>query len=284
MSSGLQLVDAFFSAATANDRTRASAMLADDVTFEKNATPTQCGADATLETMLTANGKLIARLRWEPAEAAGDVIRVTGHAPEGSAKLGYIMTVALRDGRITSIQQQDIRDARIAGSVRTGQKHDPICLPDELKTMINSARDTNPMAIAAVDEHGQPLISNRGSIHAFSNDQLALWIRNPEGDLVTAIARNPRVALLYREQTKKATFQFQGSARVSRDAAERERVFAATPASEQKHDFARIGAAVIIDLDLVEGYFSLEPGAQKLSQRRHQRVAAARPAHTTAGV
>ena len=276
MSSHRQLVDGFFAEIAANEMERATAVLAPDVTFEKNAAPTAHGSVAAMEAMLGANGKLISRLTWEPAEQTGDVVRITGNAPEDSAKLGYIMTVVMSDGKIASIQQQDIRDVRIAGSVHTGQAHDPIALPPELKVMIGSARDTNPMTIAAVDETGQPLISNRGSIHAFSNDQLALWIRNPEGDLVRAIAGHPQVALLYREQTKKATFQFQGRARISTDPAERERVFEGTPLLEQKHDFARVGAAVIIDLDLVEGYFSLEPSAKKLSQRRNERVAARR--------
>lgn len=282
MNSDLQLVNDFFAAVAVADIPAATAVLADDVSFEKNATPTQYGQAATMETMLTANGKLISRLRWEPAIQAGAVIRITGNAPEGSAKLGYVMTVAVSNGKITSIQQQDIRDARIAGSVHVGAQHEPIRLPDELKAMIDSARDTNPMTIAAMDETGQPIISNRGSIHAYSGDQLALWLRNPEGDLVMAIAHHPQVALLYREQTKKATFQFQGRARISRDEAERERVFAGTPVLEQKHDFARLGAAVIIDLDVVEGYFGLEPGAKKLSQRRGQRVAMKRPSLATA--
>jgi hypothetical protein len=39
-----------------------------------------------------------------------------------------------------------------------------------------------------------------------------------------------------------------------------------------------VNARFIIDLDLVEGYFSLEPGAKKLSQRRNERVAARRSA------
>jgi hypothetical protein len=118
------------------------------------------------------------------------------------------------------------------------------------------------MLVAHVDEDGQPILSFRGSVQAFSGDQLALWVRNAQGGFVQAIARNPCIALMYRDEDAKATYQFQGRARVTEDAAERRRIFDAAPAAERAHDFAMLGAAIVVDLDRVEGYAGLGPQGQ----------------------
>ena len=93
-------------------------------------------------------------------------------------------------------------------------------------------------------------------------DALALWIRNAEGGFIRAIAANPRIALMYRDEDAKATYQFQGRARVVLGPAERERVFQRAAAAERAHDFAQLGSAVVVDLDRVEGYAGLGPQGQ----------------------
>ena len=118
------------------------------------------------------------------------------------------------------------------------------------------------MLVAHVDAQGQPILSFRGSVQVHGDDQLALWIRNAEGGFIQAIRANPRIALMYRDEQAKATYQFQGRARVTDAAAERERIFQRAPAAERAHDFAKLGAAVVVDLDRVEGYAGLGPQGQ----------------------
>ena len=107
-----------------------------------------------------------------------------------------------------------------------------------------------------------PILSFRGSVQVFGDDQLALWIRAADGNFLRAIRGNPRVALMYRDEGTKATYQFQGRARVTQDAAQRQQVFQRAPAAERGHDFAMLGAAVVVDLDRVEGYAGLGPQGQ----------------------
>src|SRR2546428_13904330 len=86
-------------------------------------------------------------------------------------------------------------------------------LTDEIKTAVDNAlNDGNPLFVAYVDEEGQPSLSFRGSTHVHSPTQLAIWVRNPEGGLGKALAKNPRISLMYRNPQTRATLQFKGSA------------------------------------------------------------------------
>ena len=50
--------------------------------------------------------------------------------------------------------------------------------------------------------------------------------------------------------------------RVVDEAAERRRIFDASAPAERAHDFAMLGAAVVIDLDRVEGWAGVGPNGQ----------------------
>ncbi len=118
------------------------------------------------------------------------------------------------------------------------------------------------MLMAYTDPQGQPVLSFRGSVQAYGDDQLAMWIRSADGAFVRAIRGNPRVALVYRNEETKATYNFQGRARVSDLETDRKRVFDASAEAERAHDFAMLGVAVLVDLDRVEGYSGLGPAGQ----------------------
>jgi hypothetical protein len=64
---------------------------------------------------------------------------------------------------------------------------------------------------------------------------------------------------MYRDEDTRCTYQFQGRARVDSGEAVRARVFAAMAQVEKDHDFARAGVALIIDLDLAQGFAGLGP-------------------------
>lgn len=129
----------------------------------------------------------------------------------------------------------------------------------EIKELVNDSLATgNPMLLAVVSEDGQPILSYRGSIQVFSDDQIGIWARKAEGNTLTAIRHNPKVAMVYRSSTT-PVLQFHGRARVAEDTAERDAVFENAPEREQQADPERRGAAIIIDLDRIEGVLRRGP-------------------------
>ena len=221
----------------------------------------------TLGASLRESGEVLDRLLRDPASAVyrevawaepapdGDAVRVVGRLPPDSPRAGIVLTLRFADERVGVVQQQNL-PARPGASA-------PVRLTPDLRKVVNGALlARRPMLLAYADEHGQPVLSFRGSVQAFGEDRLALWVRNPEGRMMNALRRNGRVALMYRDEDSKATYQFQGRARVAGDEDTRRRVYEASAPVEQAHDFARLGAAVVIELDRVEGYAGLGPGGQ----------------------
>ena len=134
-----------------------------------------------------------------------------------------------------------------------------LVLTDEIKALVNGAlANGSPLLLVAVSPDGKPVASFRGSVQTYSDDQLGLWARNAEGDTLDAIRANPNVVLIYRSATT-PVLQFHGRARIASDEAERKRVFESAPEREQAADPERKGAAVIVDLDRVEGVLRFGP-------------------------
>jgi general stress protein 26 len=182
---------------------------------------------------------------WSAPQADGDRVKVTGG--------GLLLLFELAGGRIAAIRQQ-----ALAGAPPTPAT--PVKLTDELKKLVDNALATrHPMIVAYVDAAGQPILSFRGSTQSFSDDQLAIWVRNSDGNFLNAIAKNPKVALMYRDEDTKATYQFQGRARVTSDEAVRQRIYAKMAEAERNHDPARTGVALLVDLDRVEGWAGMSP-------------------------
>jgi hypothetical protein len=80
-----------------------------------------------------------------------------------------------------------------------------------------------------------------------------MWVRERGGGLLKAIPRYPRVALFYRDPATRTTYQFAGRAHVDEDPGVRDTVYRNSPEPERNLDARRLGAAVIVDLDRVEG-------------------------------
>jgi hypothetical protein len=227
------------------------------------------GVDAVVTELVGgANADLARRLDWQLPEVVGQRVLLAGTRKPGTRDRGLVVTLAFEGDAIVSVQEQR--------SPPPAPDAQDIVLPDALKRRIDNALvERHPMLVAHVDEHGQPVLSFRGSVQVFSDDQLALWIRNAEGGFIRAIAASPRIALMYRDEEAKATYQFQGRARVVLAAAERERIYQRAAAAERAHDFAQLGAAVVVDLDRVEGYAGLGPqgqvdGIRMLRERGHE--------------
>jgi hypothetical protein len=195
------------------------------------------------------------QVKWAAPEITTDGTRAAGHMPADAPRAGCVLSFKFDGDRIGTVQHQNLPPrAAPANALR---------LTPQLKQLIDNALATrHPMLIAYTDESGQPVLSFRGSLQAFSDDQLALWIRNAQGTMLRSLQRNPKVATMYRDEDSKATYQFQGRARVTTDDGERRRIYEASAPAEQAHDFAKLGVAVIIDLDRVEGYAGLGPAGQ----------------------
>src|SRR5579884_643656 len=136
----------------------------------------------------------------------------------------------------------------------TPQAPTPIKIPDDLREAVNGALlSGNPVVVAYVDEEGQPRLSFRGSTQVYSPNQLAIWVRNPEGGLQRAIAKNPRMSLLYRSPEPRMNFNFMGRGHFESGEDVRKKVYESSPQAEQNADKERKGLALIIDLDRVTG-------------------------------
>jgi len=239
---GIELVGQFLQSMRAE-------LLAEDVFFQALARIS--GREAVLR-HLTGND-VYRHAAWSPPEADGERVKVTGRLPAGSASAGVILVFELAGGRISAIRQQPLFGGAAAPAA-------PLKLTEELKSLVDNALATrHPMIVAYVDAGGQPILSFRGSTQSFGDGQLAIWVRNSDGNFLNAIAKNPRVALMYRDEDSKATYQFQGRARVSRDEEVRRRIYDRMAQRERDHDAARTGVALLIDLDRVEGFAGMSP-------------------------
>ncbi len=127
-------------------------------------------------------------------------------------------------------------------------------LTDEIKAAVNGAFEAGkPIVLAYVAEDGQPSLSFRGSTQAYSDDQLAVWVRNPDGGLIKSLAKNPRISLMYRDRDTRTNLQFRGRGHLENAEDIRKKVYESSPEAEQRSDAERKGMPLIIDLDRVDG-------------------------------
>ena len=134
-----------------------------------------------------------------------------------------------------------------------------VVLTPEIKELINNALASgNPLLLAAVNTQNRPVLSFRGSTQIYSDGQLGLWIRNTAGGTLEAIKNNSHVAFVYRSATT-PVLQFHRIARIAADEADRKRVFENAPERERQSDPERKGAAIIVDLNRVEGVLKIGP-------------------------
>jgi hypothetical protein len=124
-----------------------------------------------------------------------------------------------------------------------------------MKTRLaNALADKCPVVAASVGPDGYPKLSFYGSCQVFSNDQLAIWHRNPDTGLIKRLETNNRVAFLYRHPVDRVSWQFFGRARVVPEPETRDRIYDAMPEIEKMLDQERKGQAVVVDLDRVTGF------------------------------
>jgi len=132
----------------------------------------------------------------------------------------------------------------------------PLKLTTQIKDLVNNALSKGRMiSVAYVSPEGHPELSFRGSVQAYSDTQLAIWVRNPEGGIVKAVQTgHPHIALLYGELgDSKAFLTFRGRGRIESSDAVRRKVYDSSHELERNLDKDRKGVPLIIDLDSAEG-------------------------------
>lgn len=141
----------------------------------------------------------------------------------------------------------------------------PIHIDDALAAIVGEAFDNGrPVMVAYVDGEGQPHLSFRGSAQGFSKDQLALWIREPQGGLLHAIKSNPRLTMMYRDSSSKTTYIFYGRAQRVNDPVISQKIYDTTPKGERDRDPDMGGVAVVVDIDVIQG----SNAGQRVNMRR----------------
>lgn len=128
-----------------------------------------------------------------------------------------------------------------------------IHLNEEIASALaNAMTDRQAIVAAYVDRNGDPHTGFYGSLHVYSDDQVALWARNPESELVATIPTHPKIEFVYANFTGGTIYRLAGSARLAPDD-ERDRVYEGIHEIEKGHDPDRKGYAVIVDLVRVSG-------------------------------
>jgi hypothetical protein len=230
----------------------ASQYLAKDVVLTTGSAArktTVTGYDAVLERITGEwpNTPVFVRGFWSEPRLDGESVKVDSTFPAmGAAPAEVHLTFTYNgDGQISTIDQNVVAQP-------AAEATDTI--PDSARGLINGAlRNNTPMTVAYVDEEGKPSVSLRGSVQVYSPTQLSIWLRTTGGGMAKALAKNPNVALLYRDSYSRSTLMVQGVAHVETDPEICDRVWNMIQDVEQKHETHESGCALIIDVTRMQG-------------------------------
>lgn len=202
-------------------------------------------------------GLLAAGAQWSEPAADGDCVTVIATLPDTAPAGGIEFVFTFAGSTISRVEQQTLPPAPLQPQA--------LRLTGQMKSAVDGAfGNATPMLIAYTDDSGEIHMSFRGTIQAYSDDQLALWARDPEGGLPRHIAARPGVTLFYHDPATKTSYTFYGRARVEPGPAARDAIFGNSHPRERQMDFRRRGVAIVVDLDKVEGR---EPGGRVLMVR-----------------
>jgi len=228
-------------------RAVASSLLADDVEVFS---PFGVGVGREAGEAALANPRVIGMLRgatWSEPRTSGDQAHVTATAGPGVPIGGFEFGFSLdHDGRITRFEQDMLPGAPSAPS--------PIVLTDVHSDLFtNALANGTPPIVGYVATDGVPKLSYRATVQVLDEQRLAMWIRDPAGGLVRALATNPHVSVFYSDRAHGVTLQFVGRAHVDDSDTVRDTVYNASAKVERDMDWRRRGVAVVVDVDRVEG-------------------------------
>jgi hypothetical protein len=201
--------------------------------------------DAMLEHPVVA--RLLGGADWADPALDGDVIVLTATAPPAAAVGGMRFGLHLDAEQKIDRIEQDLLPAPPLDP-------QPIALTDAQVALLTEAlTNGTPMIVSYVDATGAPRLSYRATVQALGTDRLGMWIRDPNGGLVRALATNPHLACFYSDRAAGVTLQFSGRGHVDDDEGVRDAVYDGSPRAERDIDWRKAGVVVVVDLDRVEG-------------------------------
>ena len=204
------------------------------------------GRDEVLATTAKPPFPIMGMATWAEPQVDGDRVTIRAEFPPGLPVLGATVTLRIAGGFITELTQELENAPPVEPSA--------LALDDAVAAVIDGALDNRtPVIVAYVDAEGVPHQSPRGTVQVWSPDQLAMWIRDPNGGLPRAIAGNPYLSCFYRDAKTRVAYELTGRARPLDDPDDRRRVFLQSPRVEQNLDPMMRGIAIVIDLDVVAG-------------------------------
>jgi len=193
MSDRIAAVEAYQNAIVKGDSDSVAGYLADDVVVETN-----FGRAEGIEAVLTllreprTAGLLASGAHWSAPAASGDAITVTAELPPTAPFGGVEFVFAFAGPQIARVEQQTLPAAPLPPA--------GLRLTEEIKSAVNGALDNQtPMLIAYRDGADEIHLSFRGTIQAYSDDQLDLWARDPAGGLPRNVTARPKVTLFYHD-------------------------------------------------------------------------------------
>lgn len=183
---------------------------------------------------------------WADPLVEDDCVTIQAQFPAGLPVVGATVTLRIAGGLIAELTQE----------LELAPQPEPsaVAIDESIASLIDGALDNRtPVIVAYVDAEDVPHVSPRGTVMVWSPDQLAMWIRDPNGGLLRAIARNPHLSCFYRDPKTRVGYELTGRARVIEDSDDRLRVFRQSPRVEQNLDPMIRGVAIVVDLDVVAG-------------------------------
>jgi hypothetical protein len=247
MSDRNSAVEAYRSALTTGNGDAVAGYLTDGIVVETNFGRAE-GAGAALALLREPRtaGLLAGGAHWSEPASDGDAVTVTAELPATAPFGGLEFVFTFAGDKIARVEQQALPAAPLQPA--------PLRLTDEISGAVDGAfGNQTPMLIAYTDDSGEIHLSFRGTIQAYSADQLALWARDPGGGLPRHIAARPKVTLFYHDPATRTSYTFYGRARVEDSPAGRAAIFGNSHPREQQMDFRRRGVAIVVDLDKIEG-------------------------------
>jgi hypothetical protein len=192
------------------------------------------------------NTHYLRRGGWsEPSEEGGRLVVTVEYPPYITQTRITKVTFAFNDGdKITEVDHEVVR---LPPRLKAAE------VPLVVRGIVNDAVANNtPICVAYVNAGGEPVLSFRGSLQFFGPRQISGWLRNPRGGLATAVAKNPKIALIYRDSRRVINVNVAGLAHIETDPEIRRQVYEMMPEVEQTHDPDQTGACLIIDIQSVK--------------------------------
>src|SRR5262245_57554730 len=162
--------------------------------------------DEVLATIAKPPFPIMGMATWAEPLIDDDRVTVQAEFPPGLPVVGATIALRIANGLITELTQEL--------ELAPQPDRTAVALDESVAALIDGALDNRtPVIVAYVDDEDVPHVSPRGTVMVWSPDQLAMWIRDPNGGLLRAIANNPHLSCFYRDPKTRVAYELTGRAR-----------------------------------------------------------------------